>query len=45
VKYEKMGMWKRKFKGKKIMTRKGDNTHHKQVKNFEGTTAKKQQIN
>jgi hypothetical protein len=38
-------MWKRKLKGKKMMTKNGDNTHYEQVNNFEGTTAKKQQIN
>jgi hypothetical protein len=42
---KKWEMWKRKFKGKKRVTKNGDNTHHEQVNSFEGTTAKKQKFN
>jgi hypothetical protein len=42
---KKWEMWKRKFKGKKMVTINGDNMHHEQVNNSEGTTAKKQQLN
>jgi len=41
----KLEMWKRNFKGKKMVIKNGDNMHHEQVNNFEGTTAKKQQLN